>query len=208
MTTDARRGNDKTAPLSDRSFSCLLFASVLVSASSLRQCQEWCVRTSKLDSGLGNLGTNQWRQYLRHPGTAYTYRPLEVRVVQGPLHRQCEHSLICDENRVPVLVFLSESCQLICAVLCWATAPSEDAELLCRLQWVCSRQFESAPVCCTNKYQPCYWVNPRLFIKWPISWFLLHSLDTVLGVTAHLSATSCVEVSSSRICTKAPEMDP
>lgn len=162
---------DKTAPSSDRSFSCLLFAGVPVSACSLRQCQGWCVRTSKLDSGLGNLKTNQWRQYLRRPGTAYTYRPLEVRVVQGPLHRQCEHGLICDDNRVPVadlpvLVFFSESCLFAAQ---------------------------------TNT-SPAIGLTPPLFIQWPISCFLLHSLDTVLGVTTHLSATSRVEVSSSRIC--------
>lgn len=205
VTTDARRGNDKTAPSSDRSFSCLLFAGVPVSACSLRQCQAWCVRTSKLDSGLGNLRTNQWRQYLRHPGTAYTYRPLEVRVVQGPLHRQCEHGLICDENRVPVadlpvLVFLSESCRLICAVLCCEQRPH------LRMLNSYAAFSESVPdslslllFAAQTNTSPAIGLTPPLFIQWPISCFLLHSLDTVLGVTAHLSATSRVEVSPSRI---------
>lgn len=152
--------------LIDLSLVCFLLVSLSVLVA---WCQGWCVRTSKLDSGLGNLRTNQWRQYLRHPGTAYTYRPLEVRVVQGPLHRQCEHGLICDENRVPVadlpvLVFLSESCRLICAVLCCEQRPHlRMLNSYAAFKWVCSWQFGSAPVCCTNKYQPCYWVNPPSF---------------------------------------------
>lgn len=145
--------------LIDLSLVCFLLVSLSVLVA---WCQGWCVRTSKLDSGLGNLRTNQWRQYLRHPGTAYTYRPLEVRVVQGPLHRQCEHGLNCDENRVPVadlpvLVFLSESCRLICAVLCCEQRPH------LRMLNSYAAFSESAPVCCTNKYQPCYWVNPPSF---------------------------------------------
>lgn len=189
--------------LIDLSLVCFLLVSLSVLVA---WCQGWCVRTSKLDSGLGNLRTNQWRQYLRHPGTAYTYRPLEVRVVQGPLHRQCEHGLICDENRVPVadlpvLVFLSESCRLICAVLCCEQRPH------LRMLNSYAAFSESVPdslslllFAAQTNTSPAIGLTHPLFIQWPISCFLLHSLDTVLGVTAYLSATSHVEVSSSRIC--------
>lgn len=54
--------------LIDLSLVCFLLVSLSVLVA---WCQGWCVRTSKLDSGLGNLRTNQWRQYLRHPGTGH-----------------------------------------------------------------------------------------------------------------------------------------
>lgn len=150
--------------LIDLSLVCFLLVSLSVLVA---WCQGWCVRTSKLDSGLGNLRTNQWRQYLRHPGT---HIPATWgQGCPGPTtptvwawsHLWREQSASGRSASSGVLEWVLPI-DLRSAML-WATAPSEDAELLCRLQWVCSWQFESAPVCCTNKYQPCYWVNPPSF---------------------------------------------
>lgn len=131
--------------LIDLSLVCFLLVSLSVLVA---WCQGWCVRTSKLDSGLGNLRTNQWRQYLCHPGTAYTYRPLEVRVVQGPLHQQCEHGLICDECQWQICQFWCSWVSLAdwsaqCYAVsngpiwgCWTLMPPSVSLFL--TVWVCS----------------------------------------------------------------------
>lgn len=164
---------DKTAPSSDRSFSCLLFAGVPVSACSLRQCQGWCVRTSKLDSGLGNLRTNQWRQYLRHQelrthtdhlgsGLSRAHYTDSVSMVSSVTRTECQWQICQFWCSSVSLADWSARCYAVSNGPiwgCWTLMPPSVS------------LFLTVWVCCANKYQPCYWITPPSF--YPVTHLLL-----------------------------------